>query len=345
MAKEAKTKTEPRHHVLIVDADHDYLAAAGDAFHGLSENTWRIHTATGAPAALEAVAVDKIQLAVLDIQPSGGEVAELIGQMRAKQPKLKIVVMAGTATEENRAASLAAGADLFLEKPVSPEGLKALFQNFCELLGWAVPSPNAETRRGVGLADLIQMECLAGNSSLLEIFREHSLGRIYIEQGQIIHAVCGELAGEVAFQKLLGLAGGTFELRDFELPPERTLNRTWAHLLAEAARQRELSGLRARAGGGLAGTGAVSTEPAGKASELLICAGTGEMLYQWQCSAVAGRLGLLKTVARHAEALIAELQLGKFDRLEIQLADSRAILQPRADRLIFARVGASAVKT
>lgn len=338
-----ENKSEPRHHVLIVDADRDYLAAVGDAFLWLSENTWQIHTATGATPALAAVETGKIQLAILDVQPAGSDVVELINQLLQQQPKLKVVVMAGTATEEKRATSLAAGAGLFLEKPMSPEGMKAIFQSLCELAGWAVPLTNPAARRGVTITDLIHIECQARNSSVLEIFREHSLGRIYIEEGQIIHAICGELSGEVAFQKLLGIAGGTFELRDFELPPERTLNRTWEYLLGEATRQRELSEFRARASGMVSGSAAVSTEPAGQASELLICSGTGEMLYQWQCADAAARLGLLQKIAQRADTLIPELQLGKLDRLELQLADGRAILQPRADRLVFARVADRAV--
>ena len=326
-----------------MDADRDYLAAVGDAFLWLSENTWQIHTATGATPALAAVETGKIQLAILDVQPAGSDVVELINQLLQQQPKLKVVVMAGTATEEKRATSLAAGAGLFLEKPMSPEGMKAIFQSLCELAGWAVPLTNPAARRGVTITDLIHIECQARNSSVLEIFREHSLGRIYIEEGQIIHAICGELSGEVAFQKLLGIAGGTFELRDFELPPERTLNRTWEYLLGEATRQRELSEFRARASGMVSGSAAVSTEPAGQASELLICSGTGEMLYQWQCADAAARLGLLQKIAQRADTLIPELQLGKLDRLELQLADGRAILQPRADRLVFARVADRAV--
>lgn len=327
-----------------MDDDRDFLAAAGDAFTWLSDDTWQIHPATDSAQALAAVAAGKIQLVILDAKPAGSEVTEMISQLRQSPPKLKIVVMSGTATEATRVASLAAGADLFLEKPVSPEGLKAIFQDFCELLGWAVPPPKPEALRSVGINDLIQMECQAVNSSVLEIFREHSLGRIYIEEGQIIHAVCGEFSGETAFQKLLGLTGGTFELRDFELPPERTLNRTWEYLLAEAVRQREESDRRVRDGGTVAGTAAVFTEPAGSAAELLICAGTGEVLYQWQCTDAAARLNLLQNIVQRAEALASEIQLGKPDRLESQLADGRAVLQTRTDRLVFARFIAPAVK-
>ena len=62
------------------------------------------------------------------------------------------------------------------------------------------------------------------------------------------------------------------------------------------------------------------------------------MLLNWQCVDPAARVTLLQAVAQRAEKLIPDLQLGKLDRVEIQLADGRAILQPRADRLVFARI-------
>ena len=48
---------------------------------------------------------------------------------------------------------------------------------------------------------------------------------------------------------------------------------------------------------------------------------------------------MLQAVLVRAEKLIPEIQLGKLDRLEIQLTAGRAVLQPRADRLIFVRLG------
>ena len=193
--------------------------------------------------------------------------------------------------------------------------------------------------RGVSLPDLVQMECVGHNSSVLELFQVQSLGRIYIDQGQIIHAVCGEFFGERAFQKLFTISGGTFELLEFEVPPERTINRTWEVLLADALRQREQIFQRAQAGGKISGGGeTVVTEPSGQATEMLICSAVGEVLLNWQCVDPAARVTLLQAVAQRAEKLIPDLQLGKLDRVEIQLADGRAILQPRADRLVFARI-------
>jgi CheY-like chemotaxis protein len=327
---------QPDRRILIVDDDRDDLATVGEAFRELSGDRWEIHLATGAAEALAVLQADKIALVVLAVNTPVPDVALLPGSFGRQHPPFKKVVLAHPATEEIRAASMAAGADLFFEKPVSPEGLKSVFEKLCELLDWTNTPGFQGVLRSIGLADLVQMECLGRESSVLELFHEQPLGRIYIEDGLIIHAVCGEISGERAFHKLLALTGGTFELRGFEPPSERTINRTWEFLLGEALRQRELSG---QSGENLsAGAKDVSSEPSGHASEILICSAAGEVLYNWQCADAAARVALMQTVAQRAEKLVPDLQLGKLDRVEIQLAGGRAILQPRADRMVFVRV-------
>jgi hypothetical protein len=54
--------------------------------------------------------------------------------------------------------------------------------------------------------------------------------------------------------------------------------------------------------------------------------------------------GAVAKIAALAEKLIPDLQLGKLDRVEFQLADGRAILQPRADRLVFLRIAIPPLK-
>jgi CheY-like chemotaxis protein len=303
-----ENQIEPELRVLIVDDDHDDLAMLGNSFRALSDNRWKIYPALGAAAALEAIKANKIKLVVVAVNSPTLDVSLLLGSFSQDPAQFKTVVMAAQATAENRAASLAAGANLFFEKPVSPEGLKAVFISVSELVNWAPPPDSPVGARSVGLVDLIQMECLARNSSVLELFREQSLGRIYVENGQIIHAICGEFSGERAFQKLLTLDFGTFELHDFEPPSERTVNRTWEFLLNEAAREQDL--LKARAAAGHPVSGIEETlvaAPGGKAAELLICSAAGEIFYSWQCADAAARVTLLQAVAQRAEQLIPQL--------------------------------------
>jgi CheY-like chemotaxis protein len=320
-------------HVLIVDDDQDDLVILGDAFHNLSEDHWKIYSTTSPAAALQHVKDRRIQLVFLAVNSAALDVSLLLGSLGQPGLDFKTVVIAKAANAENRAASLAGGADLFFEKPVSPEGLKAVFVSVSELVGWQPPADAAHAAHSVALRDLVQMECLARNSSVLELFREYSLGRIYIEQGQVIHAVCGEISGERAFQKLFTVADVTFELLGFDPPPERTINRTWEYLLGEVARRHE-----ARLAGQPEVEAAVNAAaPAARAVEMLIATPGGEVLYQWQCPDAAARLKLLREISQRAVPLAPFLQIGKLDRVEIRLPAGRAILQVRADRLIFVR--------
>lgn len=185
------------------------------------------------------------------------------------------------------------------------------------------------------------MECVGHNSSVVEICNEHVLGRIYIEEGQIIHAAGGELAGERALQKLLSLPGGSFELIPFEPPQQRTLNAPWELLIAEATRKVEVG--EPRLGDGPAVDPATLAPPLTatlQVRETLVCTGNGEPLYDDGCEQAQARMQWLQAVAQQAALLNQTCALGIFDRLELQFANSRAVAQAREDRLVFVRVAA-----
>ena len=114
--------------------------------------------------------------------------------------------------------------------------MKAVFTTLNELITWAQHKGFSGMLRQVGLPDVIQMECLGRNSSILEVRNQRLHGQIYIETGAIVHATAGALAGEKAFYRLLSLTGGEFRLQPFKKPPERTVHGQWEFLLIEAAR-------------------------------------------------------------------------------------------------------------
>jgi len=65
---------------------------------------------------------------------------------------------------------------------------------------------------------------------------------VFVKDGQITHAQCAGRKGEEAFNQLLSLTGGEFDLLPFTEPPEQTISGSWEFLLMEAARQRDESG-------------------------------------------------------------------------------------------------------
>jgi hypothetical protein len=158
----------------------------------------------------------------------------LLGIIHQQYPNVKFVVLTGQGDENRRADCLAHGAELFLEKPTSADGLMPVFNMLNALVTWTNRDGFSGALGEIGLSSIIQMECLEGKSSVLEIRNSETDGEIYIESGAIIHAATGRLAGEKAFHQLLALATGEFSLKPFRLPPDRTLQGPWEDLLAKA---------------------------------------------------------------------------------------------------------------
>jgi hypothetical protein len=147
--------------------------------------------------------------------------------------------MTGFSNDNYRAACLSNGAEMFLEKPKTAEGFESLFATLNELIKWQPEEGFRGVLRRVGLQDVIQMECLSRNSSILEISARKETGRIFIKDGAVIHAEIGSRTGEMAFNYLLALKGGEFKLRTFTEPESRTIEGQWEFLLMEAARLRD----------------------------------------------------------------------------------------------------------
>lgn len=327
-------------HILFVDDEPDFLRMVQDVLGPLCAGHWQLHCAGSADAALEQLKRQRMDLAVVDTNMPVLDGLQLLNLLGKRYPELKKVSLTGFVSEDQRSACLAAGAELFIEKPRSTEEFRAVFAMLDDLMSWVPQQGFQGMLRRVGLQDVIQMECLGRNSSVLEVYNEHVLGRIYIEEGSIIHAAGGDLVGERALQRLLALPGGSFELVPFEPPPERTIVGPWEFLLMEAARVRDENAAQAATGQPEVDpkTLAAPTVPTVQVTETLICTGMGHTLYESGCADVQNRVMLLKNIARQATQLGAIALLGNFDRLELQAAEGRAIAQARPDRLVFVAV-------
>ncbi|MCE0485048.1 MAG: DUF4388 domain-containing protein [Methylacidiphilales bacterium] len=121
-----------------------------------------------------------------------------------------------------------------------------------------LPSPsglNAQSQ--MGLPEILQMCCLSRRSGQITFRSGASYGYIYIQQGRVLHALCGTIEGEEAIYNMLSWPGGGFSLDEDILPHKKTVTLTWEQLLFEGAR---------RADEGLLGTRSTSapittTEP------------------------------------------------------------------------------------
>ncbi len=222
-------------HVLFVDDSMAFLELFSSLCEEYSERRWQIYTATAADQALVILQDRPVDLVVLDVAMPMLDGLQLLGIIHRRYPGVKVAVMTGGATEAKRADALANGAELFLEKPNTADGMKSVFNVLHDLVSWDCEGFSGALRQ-VGLQEVIQMECNGRHSSILEIRNPELRGQIYIEAGAITHADIGTLVGEPAFYRLLALRGGEFSVKPFKAPPQRTIEARWEFLLMDAAR-------------------------------------------------------------------------------------------------------------
>jgi len=223
-------------HALFVDDSLAFLETFTEVCSELSNQTWKISKATTADRALGVLAEASVDLVVLDIGIPMVDGIQLLGIIKRRYPGLKIAVLTGNPSESNREACLSGDADLFIEKPVSPDGTRIVFNMLNDLMSWTAREGFSGSMREVNLHDLIQMECIAKRSTILEIRNREIAGEICIEAGAVIHSCVGASVGEPAFNQLLSLKGGEFQMKPFRAPDQHTIKQGWEFLLMDAAR-------------------------------------------------------------------------------------------------------------
>jgi hypothetical protein len=95
--------------------------------------------------------------------------------------------------------------------------------------------------RGASLADLVQMECLAGSRRVVRVVSGANSGLLYFRSGSIVHAVAKGFTGEPAAMEMLKWRDGDFEPVEREWPAKETISGHWQSLLLRAAQVRDES--------------------------------------------------------------------------------------------------------
>jgi hypothetical protein len=171
------------------------------------------------------------------------------------------------------------------------------------------------------------------------------VGTIFIANGAIIHAEAGEMKGEAALQKLLGLAGGDFKMLPYTEAPEKTIEGQWEFLLMEAAQKRDEAPAPPEkspeeefiAGIEVAPAKVAAERQRTRIDELMICSEAGDVLLAWECRDADMRINFLEFVSQKARLLRNALPLGTFDRVEFRGPEGRLVAQISAGRGIVVR--------
>ncbi len=326
-----------RHQFLFVDDDPVFLTTLTNLLKQISHANWGFRTASNHSQALEHLKAQPVDVVVLDIEMPVMDGIEFLRLLGRTYPNLRVVMLSARLDETARKNTMDLGAALYLEKPTTPEGFKAVFAALDLLVTSPSKSGGFRGVMHVGLQDVLQMECLSRKSSILSVSTGSRRGQVYVCDGQIIHAESGPLQGEMALYGLLGLSGGEFTLQPYVEPPHRTISGQYEFLLMEAARLHdENNGSGSAHSNGLGAAHALRaalsetstpTDPRGVCiEEALLCSSGGEVLYQWKCESIESRLELFRNLERGAMFASKGTPSGRFHRVSMDSGNSRVLV-------------------
>jgi DNA-binding response OmpR family regulator len=188
----------------------------------------------------------KPDLFVLDVDAAYDLGQEFLYDLRTSHPNARAIILTGIHLPAHREQAAGLGAIHFLEKPFP-------YTDFVDLVHALLrPSSKAEsekfqgTLRDLHIADIIQLKCISGATSVLEFTGPNGQkARVFFEKGQVRHATTSDLEGLAAFNEIVGWRGGTISEVSEDVSSPRTIDLDWQVLLMEAARKLDEKGAAA----------------------------------------------------------------------------------------------------
>ncbi len=211
--------------VLLVNRDRDVLAALERDLNARGYQATATHDAAEAISILSRRAMDVV---VADLGALGTNV--LLEQVSARSPRTRAIVTSAEAGIRDYQQAIESGAVQVLRAPVRAPDMLHAIRSALELED-GFPG-NLHGRSPI---DVLLMAHHAGRS--LEVIVEAwEPGRVFLERGEVIHAVSRDLVGEPALHRILRLPAGS--LHAVVLPPgtPHTIARAFRPLLLDALR-------------------------------------------------------------------------------------------------------------
>jgi DNA-binding response OmpR family regulator len=217
--------------VLIVD-DEETLTWSMAKSLSKDKDKYEVMIANNGREALGLLKKDKIDLVISDIRMPDINGLDLLVRIKMEHPQTKVIIMTAYGSTDVQKEANRRGSLFYIEKPFEINDIRKII---IDLIG---------KKKGfqgkvfdVQLTDIIQMNCLGRLTTALVITRNGEKGVIYFNEGEIIHAECGEKKGSDAFYRILSWDEGEFVSNIGFIPPVQTIFQSWEHLLVEAMRR------------------------------------------------------------------------------------------------------------
>src|SRR4030067_2856324 len=195
------------------------------------KDNYEVMIANNGREALNLLKKNKIDLVISDIRMPDINGLHLLVTIKKEYPKTKVIIMTAYGSADVQKEANQRGSLYYVEKPFEISDLRKII---IDLIGKKKGFQGKVI--GLQLTDIIQINCLSRLTTALIITRNGEKGVIYVNEGEIIHAECGEQKGTDAFYKSLSWQEGEFVSNIGDTPSLQTIYQNWEHLLVEAMR-------------------------------------------------------------------------------------------------------------
>lgn len=190
----------------------------------------------------------KPDLFVLDVDATYDLGQEFLYDLRTSHPDARAIILTAIHLAAQREQAAGLGAIHFLEKPFPHNDFVDLVQALLR------PSSGAEDEKFQGtlsdlhIADIIQLKCMSGSTSVLEFTGpKGEKARVFFENGQVRHATAPGKEGMSAFNEIVSWKGGKISEVFQAGSSPHTIDLDWQVLLMEAVRNFDEVGAARRA--------------------------------------------------------------------------------------------------
>jgi len=227
-----------RRTVLIADPDRDVLKQLGNALH---DRGYDVRAARDGSKALEKAILVHPDVVLIDGECPLIPPRKFVQIIRSNPTTedIPIIVMGHGEPDENVVLGYREG---FVRKPFNTDELHSLLAATLRKMATAeeVREEGREIEGNlaqISLVDLLQIFNINRKTGLLEIKANGNQGRIYVYEGNVVHASAGKHRSEKSLFRLLQWRDGTFAFIPEKTTTDLNIRRSTDVLLLEGARQ------------------------------------------------------------------------------------------------------------
>ena len=219
--------------VLIVD-DEETLTWSMAKSLSKDKDKFEVIIANNGSEAINLLRRNEIDIVISDIRMPDINGLDLLVKIRKEYPQTRVIIMTAYGSSDVQKEANRRGSLFYVEKPFEISDIRKIIIDLI-----AKKKGFQGKVFGLQLTDIIQMNCLGRLTTALIITKDGERGVIYLNEGEVIHAECGEQKGTDAFYRILSWQEGEFVSNTDVTPPAQTIYQSWEHLLIEAMRRND----------------------------------------------------------------------------------------------------------